>query len=48
MGQRRKIDLIEKRFEEYATVSKRAALCLFETAMFYYGLYHLFKLVFHF
>jgi len=48
MRQRSKFELIEQRVEEWATTSKKLAFCLFETLMYFLGLYTLVKSIFHF
>jgi hypothetical protein len=48
MAQHTKIDLLERRFEEYVTVSKQAAFTVFDAIVYLVGLYTLIKSVLHF
>lgn len=47
MRQLNKIDLLERRFEEYVTVSKRAAFTLLDAVIYLAGLYTMIKTIFH-
>jgi len=47
MRQRSKLEMIEQKVEGWSTTSKRLASCLFETLMYFLGLYTLVKNIFH-